>query len=468
MQTLSKEAENKVILAVKQAVTLVDEDEMSPVDAIEKIARDSSWGPDMVRFASYAYNTGRQTYQRQENDNALEKFADFPLADPDQVIDRIWPKQVKTAADEAYATVSNEYGSGPAFFLDHNLRQPNVSMIKAASIQVAGLLKTADHCKECHRPMEHCTCPKKSALSLAMGLDEKLTKQAADARVNASDAYQKLIGAMGELGDYFRQSPERHLPFALVEKTAEVYHGANGQAVMDWVFTRNKMAENSLRGDSVNWGKQVVAVEPQQMPWSALTRCVKLAKDVIQFRNAEAAAKTAAEIHKQDILGPLIHGPVKDASFNLLTKSAATPIKLMDMVSDAKNLFGEVLNPFKQESGDPVAGPYEELEDPRHAAKLQQIQTQSMLSDMMNDPVIGGHEPDEVLHAYNEISRLTPRAASQPALMRSHLQRYLQGNVQPFEHGQMLDLEKGLKDTQPAPVDPMPKPAAPQPGNVKK
>jgi len=81
MQTLSKEAENKVILAVKQAVTLVDEDEMSPVDAIEKIARDSSWGPDMVRFASYAYNTGRQTYQRQENDNALEKFADFPLAD---------------------------------------------------------------------------------------------------------------------------------------------------------------------------------------------------------------------------------------------------------------------------------------------------------------------------------------------------------------------------------------------------
>ena len=90
------------------------------------------------------------------------------------------------------------------------------------------------------------------------------------------------------------------------------------------------------------------------------------------------------------------------------------------------------------------------LGDPDHENEIRRIQAQTMLSGMMaNDDVISGHDPDEVLEAYNEVSRLSPRSATQPALVRPWLRKRLsQGAVEPFEAAEMANVEKTITQTQ--------------------
>jgi hypothetical protein len=103
-------------------------------------------------------------------------------------------------------------------------------------------------------------------------------------------------------------------------------------------------------------------------------------------------------------------------------------------------------------TGDLVDSVLSKLESPQHEEKLRSIQAKADLTDFMaNDPVISGYandDPDQVLDAYNEISQLSPRAATQPALMRALLRKKLtrgEGGVEPTEIGQIVDLERGLR-----------------------
>ncbi len=80
---------------------------------------------------------------------------------------------------------------------------------------------------------------------------------------------------------------------------------------------------------------------------------------------------------------------------------------------------------------------------------MRKIKAHSMLNSMLTDPdsPISGHDPDDVIGAYNEISQLAPRAAEQPAAVKPLLARRLQGNVQPFEAKEITDIEKGITAT---------------------
>lgn len=89
-----------------------------------------------------------------------------------------------------------------------------------------------------------------------------------------------------------------------------------------------------------------------------------------------------------------------------------------------------------------------EIIDPAHEAELTKIKTQAMLSEFMAaDPVISTYDPDEIAAAYNQVTQLTPRAATQPAIMRGLLRRFLQQQdaLEPHEAGQLADVEMKLK-----------------------
>ena len=70
---------------------------------------------------------------------------------------------------------------------------------------------------------------------------------------------------------------------------------------------------------------------------------------------------------------------------------------------------------------------------------------------MMDDEVIGTHEPDQVLRAYNELSQMAPETSMQPMAMRALMRRHLQGNMEPFESKEVTDIEKGIRATQKQP-----------------
>jgi hypothetical protein len=447
MQTLSKDAEEKVIAAVKRAVSLVDAGGLEPSDAIEKVAREESFGPPMIRFASHAYNTGRQTAQRESSGNALDKFAEFPLADAEEVIGRIWPAKVKTAAEITYEGVSAEYSRTPAW-LEPRARSQRLAHVKESSAKL-GLVKTAS-AEE----------PKKVTLDIAMKESGRLKRAAAEARSQSSYAYESLVSRMGQLADYFRKSARDREDFGYVEKAASVYFGKSGTDLLDWVYSRNKMGALKIaRAADTQWGRSLFSVDFVTEPWNHISACIELAREVNEKRAAEAKVKEASDLYDVQVLRPFVVAPSHESPVNSLLpipeslgaeKDAVAPLKLLDIASDTKNLLGEAFEGGNE--SDPVNSAYEELEDPAHTAKLQQIRTQAMLSGMLNDDVIGSYNPESVLQTYNELSQLAPRAATQPVVMRSQLRRHLQGNVQPFENNEALNIEKGIKDTyQPVP-----------------
>ena len=94
----------------------------------------------------------------------------------------------------------------------------------------------------------------------------------------------------------------------------------------------------------------------------------------------------------------------------------------------------------------------DDLSSPDHENELRKIRAQVMLSNMLSDPEnpISGHDPEEVLEAYNELAQLAPRAAAQPAAMQPLLAKRLAGNVEPFEVREIGDIEKTLAQTDPS------------------
>jgi hypothetical protein len=75
---------------------------------------------------------------------------------------------------------------------------------------------------------------------------------------------------------------------------------------------------------------------------------------------------------------------------------------------------------------------------------------QSMLTDFVNnDEVLSGYDPNEIYSAFNEISGLAPRLATQPAAMRSILRKRLtQGSMEPFDINEIANIEKTVSEAQ--------------------
>ena len=104
-----------------------------------------------------------------------------------------------------------------------------------------------------------------------------------------------------------------------------------------------------------------------------------------------------------------------------------------------------------------------DLLDPMHESEMQSIRMQAMLTEFLaDDPVISTYDPEDVIDAFNQIAQMTPRASLQPAVMRGQLRKMLQQQdaMEPFEAGQLIDVERGLKDI----AKPSELPVAPVPG----
>jgi hypothetical protein len=94
------------------------------------------------------------------------------------------------------------------------------------------------------------------------------------------------------------------------------------------------------------------------------------------------------------------------------------------------------------------------LDSPDHLNELRKIRAQTALTQMMSDPEnpVSEYEPDQVLNAYNELVQLSPRLADQPSALGPLLRKRLMGNIEPFELGETLKLEEGLRRTQSNPT----------------
>lgn len=485
MKTMSPQTEQQVIKAARQAIDLVDDHGMTPDDALEKIARQHKFGAHLVRFTAHAYNTGRQTAQRETSDDALSKFAAFPLMDAENVIARIWPAQVKAAADRQREGVSTEYTRPPAW----------VEMKKAAAL-ASTMLKEASAAP---------APPAASRPTAEQTYNQHLwlKRAAAEARTQATAAYDRLLSASSTLANYFKKAAQDRVPFSQFDFAARTYFGKAGELLADWVWNRNHQEK---RGSDCRWtpGTKLAcfAVDNAE-PWSLLRQCVALGQQVQQKRAAEAQAQEALEKHAHDELAPFVcptqtktswdlanglvtqqsyvtdnlrafldqvppspiktaAAPTAPAAWSLLGKQAAIiePAISGAVSQGTKGLMERAIT--GPDTDPAVSSELAKLESPAHDAELRRIRAQANLAELMNDDVLKGYSPDLVAHHYNEISQMAPRLADQPLALRAHLYRALQGHVEPFEAREIAQAEKSLADVNPSvpPAPAMPRKAA--------
>jgi len=387
---------------------------MSPTDAVIKVAQERDLTREYVDLVCTGYNTGATNFQRENESGVLNKLADFPLADGTKVAQALWPAEVVPPAEKAASTVvSSDYSTAP-----RPVHRASVVLEKAA--EVATQFETAPPLPTA-RDRVDTAFQKRSALRAN-------TEQL---RQNAADCQNRMLESLGRFSDIVKYSSlqkKLELQYALRE-----VHGDAGETLMKYATVRNKITipNDDPPAFRIDWDKGGFKVARE---------CLDATRRTSEAKTAYSRGKEANDARVAETMAPFAQAPTtpgekRSAGFigGVLMKSLMDSARSSDKATDAaSSSMADILG------------------DPDHENEIRRIQAQTMLSGMMaNDDVISGHDPDEVLEAYNEVSRLSPRSATQPALVRPWLRKRLsQGAVEPFEAAEMANVEKTITQTQ--------------------
>jgi len=416
MSQFSKEAETRLLNAVRAVTAGIEERGLSPTDSVIKVAKDLALGPPMIQLVVQACNIGRAAYQREKHATVLDKTATFPLARYEDVIAAIYPSKPETPAKAAEAVaVSDEY-SRPPQYAAH--REETKLRVKVAAMKLPPLVD---------KPPPAYPSDPDFALRKKYGAVQKAAQLVEAARLEVSRLRDQLVAVVAPLRDYFKHAEA--LPIGEVRYNASRLLGPLIHPFLDYVKGASKIKETRHH-------KQAQAVATAQPPYTWLAEGICLvqqlhaAKQVLAERTREFQEKTGAISRPSavssktaglfnDILGGAIGGTMTQALM---------PKPTNELVESARN----------------------SLETPDQTNELRQIRSRAMLSDFLaNDEVISGHPPEAVTEAYNEIAQLAPRAATQPGLMRAMLRKRLsEGQLAPFEGEQLANIEKTLRQTE--------------------
>lgn len=428
--------EAKLVAAVEKTAALVQGGQ-APSQAIAKAAMDVGVPAGHINALVHAYNTGQTNRQRLDGDTLLEKTADFELADAEQVLEHMYPTQVKAASATKQSTaISTEYALPPTGVLARReamtKRAANVNWRTMADATITA-------------PEPYPGDPKERVKKATSQVD-RLQRGADELRRAASEAFDKMGHTFCELTEYFRRPGCTPIP--IVKENAMILHGAKAEQIIDQLVQVTpglaKMAHNQpvMRShrDLAATGRPYQLIE-------------ELVGEIQTYKEAKARyLSTAADAEKQ--AGVLLR-PFAEASpsVSVLEGWPSSTEKLAWGWSDANagglNLVGRQLGNLAHgftDPRDPAADDYAALTDPQHEQELRDVKTEAMLQYLMtNDDDIAGYEPDEVLNSYNEIVDAVPRAADQMLLMRTLLKKKLKGQLDTHEIDQALGMGEKLR-----------------------
>lgn len=423
---ISKETENKLVGYLDKVAQHIN-DGSTPNEAIVKVARSHDIELGHVRLIAQAYNNARTNQQRKSSDTMHEKIASFQLADIKTIAHELYPKQIKTAAvREREEGVSEEYKYAPRLKLDVNPKFERFT--KIASVTTAAPLA-----KE---PTRHI----KKAFSLLKELDHSFDEN----RRLVNSSRDKVAQAYNDLLYYFKQA---YHPVRYKEATAGAVAlwGKPAQVLMDHIAQDlpqlNKEASSVCR-----------AVDIRKEPYTIIGACLDSIKKHASYKKDFQEFSKAAEEASLQLVAPFLPVPIQRTYGSIVKKaeggSGLDPISTgtagllatKPVTSALEKSLGKPDNKLKTDA-------FTAVSDPQHETKIRALKAQSMLTDMMaNDPFLSGEQPERVVGLYNQITKLSPRAADQPLLMRALLRRYLaQGQVDPHDIDQLAGIEVKLK-----------------------
>jgi hypothetical protein len=509
MQPLSKAAESKLIAAIERAAGYVN-DGLVPNDAIVKSAAESSIPAGHINLMVHAYNTGRTTKQREQSEDTLEKAADFPLADAQTVLDTLYPKAVKTSAALSRAcVVSAEY----ALPVRDMLARRKAAHVKEAAAKISLPEKTWTPPPRDPEAAVRKSASEKRAAELAA---EELRRQATMAYSKAAAAMESLHEYFRHPGNMSFQDAvrETELRFggagvAVLNKLANVYPHLTKQAatqevvfgecepcklaaaVIDALEAYNA-AQASVPVKQAGAKKEAPVVytgsilhNPTDEP---LTLKTATGGALIPFGSSgpgrlsgnemipyggmipyegvgELGAPEIPVVRATRVPGTGDSPAARNAPRSSSAAAGSATSGGSAAGGDGKGfgLAGGITSMLQTLSGQVRPGTandlkqkaYAKLTDPEHETALRNIRAQGILHDLViNDPVISGHDPQEVAMAFNELADVAPQFVDSPATMQALLRKRLEsGQMADFDVKQLIDMEKARADTNKARVD---------------
>lgn len=461
IKKLNEDQEQEITDALTGVADLVKDGE-TPDDAIVKIASEKQLPAGYVRLMANAYNTGQSLGNIRNGTTLTEKASSFPLANAMNILDRLFPGDVKTAAEVVMDTaVSSDYDLPPHYWLTQRkqqVKQANAAKVQAniaagmapeeavrsaysnytdeqvaATVaQISGGAKVAAY----PGPAEK---PGKQAVSKL----RNLKKDAEQKRLDAVSAGYRVTGSLNDLTNYFRKVG--HVSLDTVRKNAAAVIGSKVHGLLDKVEEqRGKLAKNSADSSyhNVDWNVAPYSLITESLDAIDNFKEIKIALDRFE-KEAEADAVEIVRPFCVTGIQPVIKGSVWD---HLSQKEASVlPIAVGASLGGAgKEIVEDIAD-----TSDNVTEMAEQIGSRQHEDKLRQIQTRTMLNDMLsNDPVISGYDQDKTLDAFNHLNQLAPRALSQRLVAQQMMRQYLEQDsaVDPFDVDTLLGIEKKLQE----------------------
>lgn len=431
---LTKESEERISSALSKVATLTNDGE-SPNDAIVKVATERKIPVGHVRLMVRAFNNGRSLSHIRNHDELTEKAASFTLADASEILERMFPSEIKTPAEKAASVaIAQDYNLSPVGWLQRRARvEQRATLTKAA----------ADR-----EPIELTSYPElperagRQAVSQLADLrrEHRMIK---DAAIAACYAVADTVNAVGE---YFR-SPDA-LDIAEVRVNASAAFGdAAGRLVgQAGAFTKRAM----------EWSGQCThVVNYDEAPYSLIKTALDAMADFNDKRSALDTLEAELPEKRAETLRPfglssetdVIVGSVWDNQSQTKEAAGLLGLSLAGFMGGSARGMAEKISPKSRE--DLVQEKLQELASPEHEDKLRAIRVQTMIHEMMaGDSVISGYDPEAVMEAYNHLSEVAPRAMQQRVMAQALIRKYLEqaSAIDPFDVDQLLDVESKITD----------------------
>ena len=450
MQTLDSREEQNLLSAIKRAVDLVDKG-TAPDTAITKIAKEEQYTPGKIKLVCAAYNTGRQTAQREENKNILDKFAEFPLACADTVISNIYGKSEKRAAD--YGEVDVAYARAPGDWYADREREKIARMRLPEIAKAAAPIPTFDK---------------------VMGQLDHVKQAAAESRRDLSTKSDTMNIKFAALLDYFRQPVKYRESFGTVEKIASMFFDpAHVTPLMDSAYARLDLTEKYVgsfklcgekRASDTTLSSKQGPVDTDVAPYSLIRDCIKAAQDMQSAQDRYQVLGQKAQQLEANVISAYTN---KTAEVELdFLEEASIFVKAAGLFDPTRGLLTynqmqQAIRPGNADD-DRAQNMMHELDSADHLTEMRKIKTQAMLNQFMTDSEdpISGYDPDRVANAFNEIATIAPRSAEHPGIMGPLLRRRLAGRVEPFEANELVGTESKMRELRSRPA---PKPSTDKP-----
>ena len=410
MPTADYQTEQTLMQAVTR-ITDAIQGGQSPTGATVKVAKDLQLSPGAVEIVCRAANIGLTNARREGGLTLHEKTAAFPLADAAAVCRELWPDTRKVAG----VPVSSDYDESPAVAIAIYRQQearkvagvvPATPTAKSLDLQRQQTPQAAAERLECHRKQARML---RTAAELEFG--EAVMTLADYIKSAACTAY-----------DDFRQNA-----LSYYGRPAEILFEMLDEATGD--IPRHKRASAGFR-EFTPYERQLfdAALAAAAVAKQASDLCRKLAVD-------PPAPRREVAVSALDLSDP----ETKTASMQLPTSLAW----LAGSTATLYNQLGQAADREHQRATREYSLGYT---DPKHEQQLEDIRARALLQSLMiDDDVIGGYEPTEVVSAYNDLRSASPQLATNAAAVRPLLRKRLeQGGLADFDLAQIADIQRKL------------------------